>query len=230
MNERHQLAERRMGAAIASGGISSGPSYKLALRLLERVAPKERMLEFGSGTGRFASMLLENGFPGKITCADILPRPGSAPGALDWIQADLNDPLALPPASFDVIVSTEVIEHLENPRAAFREFHRLLRAGGSLIVTTPNQQSIRALAALVLGGHFAAFLGASYPAHITALLAMDFERICAETGFSQPSFIYSDHGRIPKMTSVSWQQISMGLLKGRLFSDGIALLVQKTFP
>ncbi len=119
------------------------------------------------------------------------------------------------------------IDNLENPRATFREFHRLLDSGGALIVTTPNQESIRALVALVLGRHFAAFLGASYPAHITALLAMDFQRICAETGFEEPEFLYSDYGRIPRMTSISWQQISSGLLRGRLFSDNFALFARK---
>jgi hypothetical protein len=69
--------------------------------------------------------------------------------------------------------------------------------------------------------------GASYPAHITAILEKDFERICEETGFSKPAFSYSNHGRIPKMTSVLWQQISGGFLRGRFFSDGLALLTHK---
>ena len=36
--------------------------------------------------------------------------------------------------SFDAIISTEVIEHLENPRAVFREFARLVRPGGRLLL------------------------------------------------------------------------------------------------
>jgi hypothetical protein len=61
----------------------------------------------------------------------------------------------------------------------------------------------------------------------SAYFAMDFERICEETGFSKPMVFYSNHRRIPKVTSVLWQQISGGLLRGRFFSNGMALLTHK---
>ncbi len=38
----------------------------------------------------------------------------------------------------------EVIASLENPRAVFREFARLLRPNGVLLLTMPNQESLRA--------------------------------------------------------------------------------------
>jgi 2-polyprenyl-3-methyl-5-hydroxy-6-metoxy-1,4-benzoquinol methylase len=129
--------------------------------------------------------------------------------------------------AFDVIMSVEVIEHLENPRAIFREFFRLLRPGGGLILTTPNQESIRSYCGLVFGGHFASFLGRSYPAHITALLRMDISRICEECGFGAPLYFYTNSGKIPKLPQVNWQQISFGLLKGRLFSDNLVAVIAK---
>ncbi|MBQ6773977.1 MAG: class I SAM-dependent methyltransferase [Synergistaceae bacterium] len=42
-----------------------------------------------------------------------------------------------PDASFDVILCTEVFEHLFNPADAVREFARLLKTGGRLIITAP---------------------------------------------------------------------------------------------
>jgi SAM-dependent methyltransferase len=42
-----------------------------------------------------------------------------------------------PNGSFDVILCTEVFEHLPNPLAAVREFARLLRPGGQLLLTAP---------------------------------------------------------------------------------------------
>lgn len=42
-----------------------------------------------------------------------------------------------PDQSFEVILCTEVIEHLPNPVLAIKEFSRLLRTNGTLIITAP---------------------------------------------------------------------------------------------
>ena len=39
---------------------------------------------------------------------------------------------------FDTIVCSEVIEHLENPEKALKEFNRVLRPRGKLVLTAPN--------------------------------------------------------------------------------------------
>lgn len=38
---------------------------------------------------------------------------------------------------FDVVLCTEVLEHLPDPALAIKEFSRILKAGGSLIITAP---------------------------------------------------------------------------------------------
>lgn len=42
-----------------------------------------------------------------------------------------------PNASFDAILCTEVFEHIPDPISAIKEFSRLLRMGGQLIITAP---------------------------------------------------------------------------------------------
>lgn len=42
-------------------------------------------------------------------------------------------------ASFNVIISQEVLEHIEDQRSYINECHRLLSTGGYLILTTPNR-------------------------------------------------------------------------------------------
>lgn len=45
--------------------------------------------------------------------------------------------------SFDCITFLETIEHVENPATFLREFHRILKSNGVLIVSTPNATSLK---------------------------------------------------------------------------------------
>lgn len=103
----------------------------------------------------------------------------------------------LPDASADVAASIETIEHLENPRALARELVRLVKPGGWIVVTTPNQRSLLSLMTLVSKGRFSAFQERDYPAHITALLEIDLRRIGDELGLVDAEIAYSGHGRLP---------------------------------
>lgn len=48
---------------------------------------------------------------------------------------------ALPPASFDLILCTEVVEHIADSAAALRGMRRLLKPGGVLVLSTPQRYS-----------------------------------------------------------------------------------------
>ena len=65
------------------------------------------------------------------------------------------------------------------------------------------------------------------PAHITALTRLDLLRIAEESHFQFLTFAYTDQGGIPKLPHIQWQKVSFGLLKGRLFSDNLAMVVHK---
>jgi len=56
---------------------------------------------------------------------------------------------ALPDASFDLILCSEVIEHIADSAAALRSMHRLLRPGGRLVLSTPQRYSPLELTARV---------------------------------------------------------------------------------
>lgn len=56
-------------------------------------------------------------------------------GKLDFV-CDITA-IPQPDASFDAIMCTEVFEHIPNPVLAMDEFTRLLRPGGTLILTAP---------------------------------------------------------------------------------------------
>ncbi|MCB0196581.1 MAG: methyltransferase domain-containing protein [Anaerolineae bacterium] len=221
------LSNWRQIAAEASQGISSGPIYSTFIKTVDENNLSGDLLDFGAGTGNLARQLQRLNRFRSITGVDILPRPETIDQTVRWITWDLNEKIDLPNATFDVIVSAEVIEHLENPRAIAREWVRLLRPGGTLIFSTPNNESWRSILALLLQGHFVYFGKSSYPAHITALLRQDIRYILQEAGFSQPKFIFTNVGRVPKLTRFYWQQLSGGLLKGSRYSDNLLAIAQK---
>ncbi len=202
------LLERRIKASEESKGTSTSAVIDHALKAALEMGTTRSMLEYGAGMGDLIRRLVAAGWSGAITGADLFARPEGLPEHVAWVQEDLNRSLQVPDASFDVVVSTEVIEHLENPRAVAREFARLLRPGGRVLLTTPNQESLRSLVSLVVAGHFALFQDSCYPAHITALLRKDLLRVFQEAGFVNIQFSYVAHGGIPKRPHISWQQVS----------------------
>ncbi len=56
---------------------------------------------------------------------------------------------ALDSRSLDLILCTEVVEHIQDSESAFREMWRLLRPGGLLILTTPQRWSSMELVARI---------------------------------------------------------------------------------
>ncbi len=67
-------------------------------------------------------------------------KKGLQTGSWDTHQIDIVSDIAeIPEAdnSFDIILCSEVLEHLPNPVLALKEFHRLLKKDGILILTAP---------------------------------------------------------------------------------------------
>jgi SAM-dependent methyltransferase len=80
---------------------------------------------------------------------------------------------------FDIIVSSETIEHINNPRQELANIHQLLRKGGLLYVTTPNFNSyLRRM----MKDKYAII---KYPEHLSYYTATTLNKLLTETGFSK---------------------------------------------
>jgi 2-polyprenyl-3-methyl-5-hydroxy-6-metoxy-1,4-benzoquinol methylase len=221
------LRARRSAASEGSLGQSDDVIYAAIERELASIDARGDVLDFGSGTGQLTLRLRDAARYRSVTGADLFPRASALPADIGWIQADLNDPLPVQDRGFDLVVAAEVIEHLENPRAMCREIFRLLRPGGRLVLSTPNNESWRSLVALVVRGHFVAFGESSYPAHITPLVRQDLDHVLAEAGFVDRSFKFTDVGGIPGLPARGWQTVLGGWAKGLRFSDNVIVSARK---
>jgi 2-polyprenyl-3-methyl-5-hydroxy-6-metoxy-1,4-benzoquinol methylase len=224
---RSSLDAIRRNAAEASGGESSAVIYRRFEKILLDLELKGNLLDFGAGKGTLAERISRLGWFDSITAADLMVPLQRLSTQVKWITADLNEPLDLPECLFDVIVAAEVIEHLENPRALAREWFRLLRPQGKVILSTPNNESWRSILSLLFRGHYALFQSNSYPAHITPLLRCDIARCLTEAGFENPVFVFTDYGTLPKFPKLRWQDMSYGLLKGLRYSDNLLAMASK---
>jgi 2-polyprenyl-3-methyl-5-hydroxy-6-metoxy-1,4-benzoquinol methylase len=221
------LHAKRKAAAEASGGFSADFLYDKCEEIIREHCLSGSILDFGAGQGFLTRRLIHMNRFSSIAAADILPKPSDMPSQVVWIDADLDETLAKPDESFDVILCCEVIHCLENPRAVAREFFRLLRSNGTVIISTPNNESVRAIAALWVRCHFVEFGVSSYPFSKTALLRTDLDRLLGEAGFEGREFFYSNRGGVPKKPSLTWQRISGGWLAGKRFSDNIFAIGRK---
>lgn len=98
-----------------------------------------KVLEVGCGTGRFSEQIVRLG--GELTVLDIGPTLVANVASNLSCSGVVGDACNLPFAaqSFDVVVSSECIEHTLNPERAIREMCRVCRAGGLVIMTSPNK-------------------------------------------------------------------------------------------
>lgn len=106
--------------------------------LMAPVPPGET-LEIGCGTGRISQHLLPK-YP-ELTVNDISEVLAERVATKLGCRSLAGDCSALPCEGdqFDLVVSSECIEHTLDPYQALREMGRVLRPGGWLVVTTPNR-------------------------------------------------------------------------------------------
>ena len=109
-------------------------------RIVRRLRPKD-FIEIGSGSGEMAEWLAGQGISG--VAVEI------SPGALALLRKRFDDNPDVDVFSedarsldreADLLLTMEVIEHIEDDVATLREWHDLIRPGGHIILSTPALQ------------------------------------------------------------------------------------------
>jgi len=157
--------------------------------LLEAAALRagERVLDIACGTGVIARHAAELVGPtGSVTAVDVAPdmievaraTPAPAAPAIDWRTGDAAS-LPLPDGGYDVVLCQMGLMFVEDRSAALSEVHRVLAAGGRVVVSTPGdiqrpfavlEQAIVDHVNADLGGFVRAVFSMHDPAAVAALL------------------------------------------------------------
>lgn len=119
------------------------PIYWAPSNVLSKLKKGKReikILEVGSGLGYFTYALNKAGYNvigldiSQVAVTDAIKKFGDY-----YICDDLHHYASMNENSFDVVIMTEVIEHLDNPKDFIRSIMKLLNTNGKCIFTTPNK-------------------------------------------------------------------------------------------
>ena len=99
------------------------------------------IVDFPAGNGRFSQRLAAKG--AKVLSMDLFPQFFKAEG-LECQFADMTERLPLEDESVDWILCQEGIEHVSDQLGLLKEFNRVLRPDGRLLITTPSCSHMRA--------------------------------------------------------------------------------------
>lgn len=133
---------------------------ELALQLIRDYVPKDsKFLEIGCADGELSSRIAKMGLAGDICDiseeaikeAKKLIKERRVDKKLNVYNADL---FAYKTAMrYDLIVMLEVLEHIENDKAALSKVNSLLKSGGFFLISVPAKKTLWG-ASDVLAGHF----------------------------------------------------------------------------
>jgi len=112
--------------------------------LVREQLPCAAFLDAGCGDGRYLAALAAD-LPERVAGVDISERILET-ARLRVPDADLRranlESLPFGDAEFDVVLSSQVIEHVLDAPTAVRELARVLRGGGALILSTDNARNV----------------------------------------------------------------------------------------
>lgn len=107
----------------------------------------KKIVDFPAGNGITSRIIKEIG--AKPLAFDLFPEYFTTEGIV-CKRAEIAKGIPLEDETADAVICQEGIEHFPDQLNAFREFNRITKTGGSLLVTTPNYSNIRAKLSYIL--------------------------------------------------------------------------------
>lgn len=153
-------------------------THEAVLRLMKKEVRKGIVLDAAAGEGALTYNLKKEHFD-VIPC-DICPENFKIEDIWCY-KADLNKKIPFNDKTFTYVTSVETIEHLENPWYFLREISRVLKDDGTLILTTPNINSISSRALFFYNLNYHDF--GEYTYHVSPINFTMIKKMLTDAGF-----------------------------------------------
>lgn len=113
------------------------PRLARIIEIVAHLGPKS-LLDVGCGRGFLLDRFADAGLTG-LTGVDVYDDVESE--RWNYARGDVTAALPFDDASFECVVAGEIIEHVPDPDGFLREIRRVLKPGGTLVISTPNMVS-----------------------------------------------------------------------------------------
>lgn len=165
-------------------GCAPGTHAGLVRMISRHVKPEGPVIDIGTHSGALLLRLKDVGFS-DLTGTDLDPTRFDVPGA-EFKRLELNAPFSEEfSKKFKLIVSTDVIEHLDSPRNFLTEAYKMLDDGGWVAISLPNVASWQGRLKFLLKGELWGFGQKNYilQRHISPITSEQMAMMMKEIGF-----------------------------------------------
>jgi 2-polyprenyl-3-methyl-5-hydroxy-6-metoxy-1,4-benzoquinol methylase len=149
---------------------------------LDAVPQGSRVLDIGAGPGRMAHELVAKGC--EVTVVDQFPAP-DAPGDVEVLQQNLDDPPVFDARKYDHLLMLDVIEHLKDPEQFLEQLVDQFDYGPrTLVLTTPNVAFVAQRLMLLFGQFNYGNAGILDRTHTRLFTFRSLKRLLVDSGFT----------------------------------------------
>lgn len=136
-SNKHHREKYRVDGVKKGKGLKFSPDFYRVQFIINEVKEGSVVLDAGCNTGAVSLQLTNKKC--RVSAIDIVPELVSMAKQYGLVaKVGRVEQLEFRDNRFDYVVCTEVLEHLFDPELAIKEAHRVLKKGGSYIVTVPH--------------------------------------------------------------------------------------------
>lgn len=120
------------------------------IRRMIQVKPEDEILEVGCGGGHILKMFPEANLTGLDVSGCMLEkaRNNLTGYNVQLLKGEMHE-LDLADQTFDKVICSEVLEHVEHPEEILKQIRRVLKPGGIAVITLPNDNMIRQIQSVI---------------------------------------------------------------------------------